>query len=407
MYDVIVAGARCAGAPTAMLLARKGYKVLLVDRDTFPSDIPHGHVIHRGGPACLQRWGLLERVVATNCPPITSMLLDLGDFPLVGRDLIAGGAAEGVAFACAPRRMALDKVLADAAVQAGVELREGFVVDEYVGDGDRITGIRGWERHARTAVTEQATITIGADGRNSRLAKAVRAPVYESAPVATCTYFSYWSGVPADALEVYVRRNRYVVVFPTNDRLIGVGVGWPAAELPVVRTDIEGQFMAVLDQVPDLAARVRGGRREERFTGASDLPNFYRKPFGPGWALVGDAGCHKDPYLALGICDAFRDAEWLAEAVDDGLSGRCALDTALAEFERRRNEAGMRDYHENLTGAQFQPPPAEQMQLRAALRDSPEDTRGFFMAVEGMIPPEKFFNPQNMGRIMAHAAVGA
>src|SRR5690348_12866752 len=125
MYDAIVVGARCAGAPTAMLLARKGYKVLLVDRATFPSEIPHGHFIHRQGPRCLSRWGLLDRIVASNCPAVTVLTHDFGDFPLVGRGLVA----DGVALGYGPRRAVLDKVLVDAAVEAGAEVREGFVVE--------------------------------------------------------------------------------------------------------------------------------------------------------------------------------------------------------------------------------------------------------------------------------------
>jgi flavin-dependent dehydrogenase len=147
MYDAIVIGARCGGAATAMLLARKGHRVLLVDRATFPSDIPHGHFIHRSGPTRLAKWGLLDRVLATGCPAITSFTSDFGDFPLVGNDL----SVDGVPFACGPRRTALDRVLVDAAVNAGVELREGFSVESLTMDGDRVTGIRGGDRRAGTS----------------------------------------------------------------------------------------------------------------------------------------------------------------------------------------------------------------------------------------------------------------
>jgi 2-polyprenyl-6-methoxyphenol hydroxylase-like FAD-dependent oxidoreductase len=129
-------------------------------------------------------------------------------------------------------------------------------------------------------------------------------------------------------------------------------------------------------------------------------PHFLRKPYGPGWALVGDAGCHKDPYLALGICDAFRDAEWLSDAIDDGLSGRRSVDTAMAEYERRRNEATIADYKQNLELAQFKPIPAEVSQLRLALRGNQEDTNRFYLAREGMIPPETFFTSENLKRPM-------
>jgi flavin-dependent dehydrogenase len=399
MYDVIVVGARCAGSATALQLARKGHHVLLVDRASFPSDIPHGHFIHRHGPARLQRWGLLERIVATGCPAVRTMTTDFGDGALTGRNL----ETDGVALGYGPRRAALDGVLVEAAVAAGAELREHFVVEEFVTDGDRITGVRGHTGHDRALVTELATVTVGADGRNSRLARAVQAPAYEVTPPLTCWYFSYWSDVPDDGLEVHAHDNRVIFAFPTNDDLFAVFVAWPSNELPEVRADIEGQFMQAVAGVPTLAERIRNGRREERFRGAVDVPNFLRKPYGPGWALVGDAGCHKDPFLALGVCDAFRDAELLADALDDGLSGCRPLAETLAGYEQRRNEATLPDYQQNIQLARMQTPPAEMLRLRAALRGNQEATNRFYMATEGMIPREAFFNPETMQRLYAVA----
>jgi len=347
MYDAIVIGARCSGAATALLLARKGQRVLLVDRATFPSDIPHGHLIHHGGPRRLASWGLLDRVLGTGCPAITAMTVDMGDFPLGANEL----AVDGVPIACGPRRVALDRVLVEAAVEAGAELRAGFSVEALLMDGDRVTGIRGGDRRGGRSGTERATITIGADGRNSRVAQTVGAPESEQVPSLTCWYFSYWADVAGDALELYDRHGRAMFAFPTNDDLFAVFIAWPAAELSVVRADIERQFLAAVDGVPTLAERVRAGRRADRFYGATNLPNYLRKPYGHGWALVGDAGCHKDPYLALGICDAFRDAELLADALDDGLAGRRDITDALAGYEVRRNEATLPDYRMNLDRA--------------------------------------------------------
>ena len=399
MHDVIVIGARCAGAPTAMLLARKGYQVLLVDRATFPSDIPHGHFIHRHGPRRLAQWGLIDRIVATNCPAVTSSVMDLGDFPLVGTDL----EADGVALGYGPRRSVLDQVLVEAAVEAGAELRMAVSVEGFTTDGDRITGIRCRTSGGVQSV-ESATLIVGADGRRSRLAHFVGAPEYESYPTAACWYFSYWSGAAAHGVEIYIRRDKAIFVFPTNDSLLGVFVGWPIDRLPAVRGDIEGHFMAAIDTVPSLAERVRAARREEPFRGATDMPNFFRKPYGPGWALVGDAGLHKDPILALGLCDAFRDAELLVDALDDGLSGGRPIGDALHDYEQRRNDASIADFRENLRMAQFQPVPEETYRLRAALREDPEATRQFFLARQGMIPREAFFNPENLGQLLNASA---
>jgi 2-polyprenyl-6-methoxyphenol hydroxylase-like FAD-dependent oxidoreductase len=190
IQDIIVVGARCAGAPTAMLLAHKGYKMLLVDRSTFPSDIPQGHFIHRHGPRRLRERGLLDRVVATGCPPSTTITLDTGASRLVGKDLVLDGVAAGYG----PRRGALDQVLIDGAVAAGVHLREGFAVEEYVSERDRIVGIGGRERTGGALVSERAILTVGADGRGSRLARTVQAPEYDVTPTLTCWYFSYGRG---------------------------------------------------------------------------------------------------------------------------------------------------------------------------------------------------------------------
>ena len=391
-YDAIVVGARCAGASTAMLLARKGLKVLLVDRSKFPSEIPHGHFIHRHGPRRLQKWGLLDRIIATGCPPTTTFTIDTGQIRLSGKDLVL----DGIGFGYGPRRGPLDRVLVEAAMEAGAEFRPGCAVQDYLIEKDRVVGIRAVDRTQRPSFEEGAAIVVGADGRGSRLARVVGAAEYEAVPTLTCYFFSYWSDVAAAGLEIYVRRKRAIFAFPTNGGLFAIFIAWPISEQSEVQSDVERHFLAALDLAPELAARVRAGRRVERFLGAANLPNFLRKPFGPGWALVGDAGCHKDPFMALGICDAFRDAESLAEAIDEGLSGKRPLESALAEYERRRNDATMPDYRRNLDRARFNPPAQEELRLQRTLVGDQEATNRFFMAYEEMIPPESFFNPDNL-----------
>jgi len=399
MYDAIIIGARCAGASTAMLLARHGLDVLLVDRATFPSEIPHGHFIHRHGPARLARWGVLDRILDTGCPAVTSITSDFGDFPLTGDGLVLDGVPAGLG----PRREHLDRALVDAAVQAGAELRDGFAVDELTRDGDdRLTGIRGRSVRTGRTATEHARIVIGADGRNSGVARNVGALITESSPTVSCWYFSYWSA-PGDALEVHHHDERCVFVFPTHDDLLAVMVSWPIARLAEVRSDIEGHLLAAVDAVPGLGERVRSGRREERLYGATQLPNFVRRPYGPGWALVGDASCHKDPYMALGIGDALRDAELLADALAGGLGGAQPLDDALAGYERARDEATLPAYRENLAWAKLGSAPPQVLALRAAIRDDPEEARRFYLAREEMVAPETYFNRENLARVMAGA----
>ena len=396
LYDVIIVGARCAGAPLAMLLARRGAKVLLLDRALFPSDIPHGHFIHRHGPRRLRDWGLLDRIAAQT-PAITRLVQDVGDFPLRVQDLIE----DGLAWGYGPRRTTLDRVLIDAAVESGAELRQGFSVTEYLMEGGKVAGIRGKEAGGRE-IEERAAITVGADGRHSRLARAVQAPTYNEVAPILCYYFSYWSDVATEDFELYTRhaRRRVIFSFKTEQDLFAVFVGAPIEELHLFQRDPAAEFMRSLDLVPDFAARIRAGRRAERFSGATDLPNFYRKPFGPGWALAGDAGMHKDPFLALGICDALRDDELLAAAIGDGLSGARPMFDALVEYEHRRNDASAIDYQENIKAARFPQPSREVLGLRLAVRDRPEEATRLIKAMMGMTDRASFFNPENLQRLM-------
>ena len=386
MYDAIVVGARCAGSPTAMLLARAGHRVLLVDRAGFPSDTLSTHYIHQPGVARLRRWGLLDRVVATGCPPARRMTFDVGPFALTG----APAPADGADAAYAPRRYLLDQILLEAASAAGAEVRERFSVGELLFEDGRVSGIRGREAGGAT-VTERAAIVVGADGMRSRVARAVGAPTYHERPGRTCAYYTYWSGVPVDGAELYPRDGRMVIAGPTNDGRTIVTAFWPRAEFHRVRADIERSFLEAVALAPSLAERLRAGRRAERFYGTGELPFFFRRPFGPGWALVGDAGYHKDPLTAQGIGDAFRDAELLAGAIADGFGGRRPLDDALADYERRRNEAALPLYDFTHELAGLEPPAPEMQALFGALRDDPERTSRFFGVIAGTVPMAEFF----------------
>lgn len=403
MYDAIIVGARCAGSPTAMLLARKGYKVLLLDRATFPSDMPLStHYVHQTGAAQLKRWGLLDKLAATNCPPITTDHFNYGAFTLTG----SPPPAEGVKEAYAPRRKALDPVLVEAAAAAGAELRQGFSVQELVWDQDRVTGIRGRDSSGAT-VTEHARITIGADGMHSFVAQAVKAPEYDTTPPLEGAYFSYWSGVKLKGWHLWPRPYRIVFSYNTNDGLALVGVAWAIKNFPAIKADIENQHMRVVaEDAPDLAEQMRAGRREERFVGGT-VPSYFRRPYGPGWALVGDAGYQKDPCTASGITDAFRSAEWLTQAIDAGLSGRQPIEAALAGYEQERNQAAQAYHGLTCQLAALEPPPPETQRLLAALQTNPEQRARFFGVLAHTVPVEDFFSPENVQRIVGSGPAGA
>ena len=399
MYDAIVVGARCAGSPLAMLLARKGYKVLLLDRERFPSDHLSTHWIHQPGVACLDRWGLRQQLAATGCPPITAITMDVGPFALRGAPPPSGEVKE----AYCPRRTVLDKLLVDAAVASGVELREQFSVDELLRDGDRVTGIAG-RSAAGASVTETARVVVGADGIHSLVARAVGAPTYNERPTYSCAYYSYWSGVPVDSVEFYPREHCGLGALPTHDGLTCIIAGLPNQEFPAYRADVEGTYLRILDQVPAFAQRLHAGRREERFRGTGEMLNYFRKPFGQGWALVGDAGYHKDSITAQGITDAFCDAELLADALDATFSRRLAAEQAMGEYEGSRNARALPLYDLTCQFAMLEPPPPEMQQLFAALRGNQADTDRFVGTMAGTFPVAEFFAPDNVARIARHAA---
>jgi flavin-dependent dehydrogenase len=370
-----------------------------LDKASFPSDVISGHFILHPGTRKLAEWGLLEKVLESNCPPVHQWATDVGDFTLRGNVQ-----AKGDIPACiGPRRTVLDKLLVDEAIAAGAELREGFVVNDVLTDGDRVTGIRGRTRGG-TAVSEQARIVIGADGKRSRIAQLVEASGYLEYPSLTCWYMTYWSDLPCDGLELHWRHHRLVLNFPTNDGLTLVAVGWSHQEFHRFRSDIEGNFLATMRLMPSLAERLSIAQRVEPFVGMADVPNFFRRPYGPGWALVGDAGHHKDPTLARGISDAFCDADLLATAVSQGLSGRQSMPEALAQYERLRNERAIPDNEFSLQRARLENwDSPDMLRLRAALRDNPEATGQFFAMMAKAIPQEEFFAPENIQRIMRQA----
>jgi 2-polyprenyl-6-methoxyphenol hydroxylase-like FAD-dependent oxidoreductase len=396
-YDAIVVGARCAGSPTAMLLARQGYRVLMVDRATFPSDTISTHVIHSPGVAALRRWGLLDAVVATGCPPMDHYSFDFGPVTITGTQQ----PTDGISTAYAPRRTVLDKILVDAAASAGTEVRAGFTVEDVVTEGGTVTGIRGHGPSGQTVV-ERADVVIGADGRSSRVAKAVRPEQYQDKPMLQQAFYSYWSGLPVDGFETFIRPERGWAAIPTNDGLTLVVLGWPYAEAAAYRTDVEANFLSTLELVPEFAERMRSATRVARFAGGA-VPNFLRKPYGPGWVLVGDAGYTKDPITAQGISDAFHDAELCVTALDEAMSGRASFDSAMATYHSTRDARVLPMYEFTTQLATLEPPPVELQQLLGAMHGNREAMDAFVSVVAGTLSPVEFFAPESISRILSSA----
>jgi len=381
-----------------MRLARAGHHVALVDRASFPSDTVSTHFLWQRAAARLEAWGVRSELEARGSQPIEEITFDVGTVQLRG----TGPAVDGVTATYCPRRTRLDAVLVDAAVDAGAELIEDFVVDEVVWSGARAAGVRGHRRGAPARRTLGSTVVVGADGRHSTVAAAVGATAYHEHPALTAVYYSYWSGVEEVGASFHARTGQLVLTWPTDDELTCIFVAWPHGKSDQVRADVDTAFHDALRLVDGLEERVRSGRRVARYAGTRDLPNFYRTSAGPGWALVGDAGHHKDPSTGMGIADAFVAADLLADALERGLTGQEPLDDALLTYARARDRATADSYRMTLSAARLAPTSARLEDLyRRAVGDA-DLTRQIFGMLGGTVRAEELL-PTSGPRSLAAA----
>ncbi|WP_322752223.1 NAD(P)/FAD-dependent oxidoreductase [Frankia sp. Cas3] len=394
MYDVIVVGARCSGSPVAMLLARYGYRVLVVDRATFPSDTISTHFIHQAGLARLNAWGLLGRLQATGVPPVRHMRFSIADIYTEG----FADSVEGLTEVYCPRRTVLDKILVDAAREAGAEVIERFTTTDVLFEGGRTAGIRGLAGDG-TEKEFRGRFVVGADGSSSTVAAKVNAEFHRVIPAAGFVYYSYYSGLDWGHHN-RIRDEQQFATCPTNDGLHMLAVMRKPDRYREFRADVEGSFQSVFDRVvPELGEDLRArGRREENFRAIRYADNYYRQSHGPGWALVGDAGYHKDPITGWGITDAFKYGEMLADHLHLGLSGERSIDDAVAEYARRRDEESAGVFQLTVTMASLTPPPFFYSALNA-VSQSPDYLKKFFAMVAGGYPGEEFFAPQNLEKL--------
>ena len=329
-YDVVVVGARCAGAATAMLLARQGLSVLLVERDRHGADTLSTLALMRAGVLELYRWGLVDRLRAAGTPPITSTSFIYGaetiTVPIKSRN--------GVDALFAPRRTLIDALLADAALDSGADVVYGArLVDLERASVGRVIGAMIEERGGGVRRVG-AGIVIGADGLWSTVVRLVGTATYREGRHACGVVYTFWPGLENARSRWYYRPGVAVGAIPTNGGDACVFVATPQARFHAeIRTDMEAGYRRVLTEcAPDLAAEVAEKTPSERLRGFPGQPGLMRQSHGPGWALVGDAGYFKDPITAHGISDALRDAELLARAVGRGSDG------ALAEYQSTRDE---------------------------------------------------------------------
>ena len=273
-FDVIVVGARVAGAAAGLLLARAGLRVLIVDRAHFPSDTLSTHQIQLPGVARLARLGLLESLLDEGTPPTPQVRFQAGNAVIEGEF----PSAEGVNMMISPRRTILDAMLVDAARAAGAEIREGCALVELTYDGDRVTGIRLQDRRTRHTVTESAALVVGADGKHSAVARLVAATERRNNAAATFACYAYWDGLPVKGGEIYSGKGFAVGAWPTNEGLTLTYVAGPSLNL-IMFGGIRRLMSSPLST--RLAASVNAPGRPFRWAqreGPATSPTWYAPP---------------------------------------------------------------------------------------------------------------------------------
>ncbi|MFI6339593.1 NAD(P)/FAD-dependent oxidoreductase [Streptomyces sp. NPDC050535] len=386
MYDVIVIGARCAGSPAAMLFARQGYRVLLLEKARFPQDTLSSHYIHQPGVALLDRWGLLGELRDAGCRPINHQTYEGPGVRLDGFSL----PVDGHRTTYAPRRFVLDPVLAAGAVASGVEFRESCAVTDLVFEGERVVGVR-YTTPGGAAATDRARLVVGADGMRSVVARKVGAKNVVEHPRMTCTYYSYWAGVPAH-FELYERQGRWIGVIPTNDDLTLIMTYFPQDEFSEIRTAVEPAYLeAVRTTAPELYERMSAGSRVEQLYGTGHQENYFRKAFGPGWVLLGDAVHHKDSITARGITDAFIQAQSLTGHIGEQLHDT-ALQEALRRYEEDLDDTFSDVYQGALNVAELKP--GGRAELLRKLVGHQELIDRYFSTVSGACSIDDFYNAE-------------
>lgn len=333
-YDAIIVGARVAGSSLAILLGRQGKRVLLVDRDCFPSDTLSTHLLQAPAVEMLDKLGVLADVESSGLRRLGRLRTYLGDVVIEG-PLRAPGT-----YALCARRDRLDMALIRQAVSRhGAELREQTRVHGLTWEDGRVTGVElQTSGDLRRAV--RARVVVGADGKYSKVASWAGAERYSEEPAKRPIYYAYYHGVtpqPEPALEVFHQDGHIGFLLPMEPGIDCLALEIQPEEFPEFRADPAGALETAFRELPGMAVRLADAEREGPVRGTRGIDNFLRTPYGPGWALTGDAAFCKDPSTGTGIEDAFRQSFLLAGALNAALDG-ADWEQTMTEFHRQRDE---------------------------------------------------------------------
>ncbi|HET7357607.1 MAG TPA: NAD(P)/FAD-dependent oxidoreductase [Nocardioidaceae bacterium] len=392
-YDVVVVGARVAGASTAMLLARAGLRVALLDRSAYGSDTVSTHALMRAGVLQLSRWGLLDRVIAAGTPPVRKVAFHYAGAETVHVSLRP---SPGVDALYAPRRHLLDRILVDAAAEAGADVLHRTTVTGLLRDEHgRVAGVTT----AGPPFQVRARFTVGADGIRSVVARETAAPVVHQGRAAGAVLYRYLSGLPDDGYVWAYGPGAAAGLAPTNDGQTCAFVTTTPERMRGLRArSAEAAFRTLLNvAAPEHAQRVAGAEPAGPFRGWAGVPGYLRRPWGPGWALVGDAGYFKDPITTHGITDALRDAELLADALVEVLTRITPAAVALARYQAARDRLSrdLRDATEAVAAYDWDTVQVQALLRRvsSAMSDELEHLqtrpdRGIAQGIDGFLRPD-------------------
>ena len=394
-YDAIIVGARVAGAATALGLARRGSRVLLLDAATFPSDTLSTHLLWSDALQSLDRLGVLPEVLATGAPAIEQFRLAYGPranvAPIPTRPPYPP--------LLSVRRLVFDDILLRRArATARITIREGITVASLLREEGAVVGVRGAARGDDTDFVAHGRVTIGADGRHSTVARAVDAAEYDIIPPILATYYRYYRGVAAlsvATLEAFRDADGgFCYLFPCDDGVWTLAVSFPQDRFAEVRRDHEAALMAQVARKDGLMARLAGAEPIAPWRGAGDLRNFFRVPYGPGWALVGDAGYHRDPITGRGIADALRGAELLSAALTGVWRGRTTFGTALSAYQQARDAFVRPLYDFTVERPPAGIPLAEWAASLARALSDPDYLSTYIGFMATVTPPEAFYSAE-------------